>query len=103
MVTVREESVVTSGVYERGFEENGIYYHHILSPETGKSVRSGLLSVSILGPESLYCDILSTVCFALGASASMELIESMEGYEALFITEDMALIASPGFEAALAK
>lgn len=103
VVSVREESVVTSGVYERGFEENGVHYHHILDSETGDSVRSGLLSVSILGPESLYCDILSTVCFVLGAQEGMALIETLDGYEALFVTEQAELIASPGFDTMIAK
>lgn len=102
-VSVNGGSVVTSGVYERSFTENGVTYHHILDSATGRSVQNGLLSVSILGPESLQCDALSTVCFALGLEDGMAFIESLDGYEALFITDDMALHSSGGFEHSLVK
>ena len=100
-VAVNGGSVVTSGVYERSFTQDGITYHHILDPKTGRSVRNGLLSVSILGAESMRCDALSTVCFALGVEKGLSLIETLDGYEALFITEDMVLHPSSGFEAAV--
>ena len=102
-VSVNGGSVVTSGVYERSFEQDGVTYHHILDSSTGRSVRNGLLSVSILGAESLQCDALSTVCFALGTEAGLNLIERLDGYEALFITEDMELHFSGGFEKALVQ
>jgi len=97
-VAVSEGSVVTSGVYERFFTENGITYHHILDSRTGKPINNGLLAVSIVGPSSLHCDILSTVCFVLGSEQGLALIESMEGYEALFVTADNSQIVSSGFE-----
>ena len=102
-INVNGGSVVTSGVYERSFEQDGVTYHHILDSSTGRSVRNGLLSVSILGAESLQCDALSTVCFALGTEAGLNLIERLDGYEALFITEDMELHFSGGFEKALVQ
>ena len=102
-VNINGGSVVTSGVYERSFTENGVTYHHILDSETGRSVQNGLLSVSILGPESFQCDALSTVCFALGLENGLVLIESLDGYEALFLTEDMALHTSSGFEKAIVQ
>ena len=98
-VTVSEYSVVTSGVYERFFEQDGVTYHHILDPETGMPLRNGLLAVSIVGPCSLDCDALSTACFALGLEDGMALIEATDGYEAVFITEDNALHRSSGFAA----
>ena len=102
-VLVNGTSVVTSGVYERSFTENGVTYHHILDSSTGRSVQNGLLSVSILGPESVQCDALSTVCFALGMEAGLQFIETQDGYEALFITDDMELHFSSGFENALVQ
>lgn len=102
-VSVTEDSVVTSGMYERFFIEDGTLYHHILDPKTGGSLHSGLLSVSIIGPRSLDCDALSTACFALGLADGMALIEATDGYEAVFVTEDQALHTSSGFEAIQAK
>ncbi len=96
-VAVREDSVVTSGVYERCFEENGILYHHLLDPATGLPLRSGLASVSVVGPCSARCDALSTLCFALGQEEGPAYIDALEGYEALFILEDGSRVGSAGF------
>ena len=100
-VTVSGLSVVTSGTYERYFEENGKLYHHILNPKTGYPYENGLLSVSIIGENSSVCDALSTTCFALGKDAGMELIENMDGYYAIFITDDYRLFFTDGAEESL--
>ena len=94
---VTDLSVVTSGIYERFFEEAGVICHHILDPATGLPIHNGLLSVSVVGPCSLDCDILSTACFAMGMEDGLALIESLDGYEALFIREDKTLCSSSGF------
>ena len=98
-VAVREESVVTSGVYERFFVEDGVTYHHLLDPATGLPLRTELLAVSVVGPCSAKCDALSTVCFALGAEAGCGLIDRLEGYEAVFIRSDGTRVKSAGFAA----
>ena len=89
-------SVVTSGVYERYFEEGGVLYHHILDSATGYPVENGLLAVTVAAPSSLAADALSTACFALGLEEGMALIDSLEGVYALFITGDFALHPSAG-------
>ncbi len=86
-----DNSLVTSGVYERYFELDGERYHHILNVETGYPYDNGLLSVSIISPESVDGDALSTACFALGLEAGTELINSLENIDAIFITEDYEL------------
>ena len=98
-VSVSNGSVVTSGIYERFFVEDGVTYHHILDPATGAPLHNGLLAVSIVGPSSIDCDALSTACFALGLTDGMALIEATDGYEAVFITEDQVLHPSSGFGA----
>lgn len=90
-------SVVTSGTYERYFEQDGILYHHILNPDNGYPVSNGLTSVTILSASSAEADALSTACFVLGLEKGMELIESIDTAEALFITEDLTLYKSSGF------
>ena len=96
-VSASDVSVVTSGVYERYFEENGIHYHHILDAETGYPSKSKILGLTILSPTSTEGDCLSTSCFILGYEKGMELIESLDNVEALFITEDRVLHRSSGF------
>ena len=97
-VSISDMSVVTSGVYQRYFERNGVRYHHILDPDTGKSIDNGLISVSIIGEKSVDCDALSTTVFALGLEEGMELINSLENTYAVFITEEMEVHYSEGFE-----
>jgi thiamine biosynthesis lipoprotein len=98
-VAVREESVVTSGVYERFFVEDGVTYHHLLDPATGQPLQTGLLAVSVVGPCSARCDALSTVCFALGPEEGRALIDSLDGYEAVFISSDGTQVKTAGFAA----
>lgn len=95
---VRGQSVVTSGVYERFVETDGIRYHHILNPQTGYPVENGLLSVTIVTDFSTSADALSTACFVLGLSDGMALVESLDHTEALFITEDYELHYSSGLK-----
>ncbi len=97
-VSVSDLSVVTSGNYEKYFEEDGIRYHHILDPETGYPAQTGLVSVTILAESSLTCDALSTAVYVMGAQEGMTLIESLDGVEAVLITEDGSLLASSGME-----
>lgn len=95
-VQIRDQTVVTSGVYERSFEKDGRLYHHILDTETGYPYSNGLLSVSVICPYSADGDGLSTSCFSLGLEDGMKLIESLEDTEAVFITSDYELHCSSG-------
>lgn len=96
-VAVSDSSVVTSGIYERYFEEEGILYHHVLNPNTGYPVENTLASVTILSSSSTKGDALSTSCLLLGLEAGKTLIESLPDTEALFITKDGQLYRTSGF------
>lgn len=96
-VAVKDQSLVTSGVYERCFFENDKLYHHILDTTTGYPVDNGLWSVTILSDSSMEGDAYSTICLCLGLDDGMELIENTKGLEALFITDDLELHYSSGF------
>ncbi|MCR4904172.1 MAG: FAD:protein FMN transferase [Butyrivibrio sp.] len=96
-VSISNQSIVTSGTYERYFEQDGVLYHHILDPDTGYPADNGLLSVTILSKESVDGDALSTTCFVLGLDEGLSLIESTSDTEALFITEDYEFHYSSGF------
>ena len=91
-------SVVTSGTYERYFEENGKRYHHILNPKTGMPCDNGILSVTIISEESFVGDCLSTGCFVMGIEDSMELVSELEGVYAIFIDETYQIHYSEGAE-----
>lgn len=95
---IDDMSVVSSGVYERHFVENGVNYHHILDPATGYPYENGLTQVSIISPRSVDGDGLSTTCFALGLEEGTRLIESMDQIYGIFLTEDGELHYTRGAE-----
>ena len=82
-----DKTVVTSGTYERYFEQDGIKYHHILDPKTGYPAETDVLSVTIISDRgnSADCDGLSTTCLALGKEKGLELVQRLDGFEAIFV------------------
>jgi thiamine biosynthesis lipoprotein len=96
LVTGTTMTVVTSGIYERFFIEDGKRYHHILNPKTGFPVDNGLVSVSIITDKSIDADALSTSVFALGLEKGMALVKSLPGVHAIFIDDKNKVYLSPG-------
>lgn len=91
---IKDLSVVSSGIYERGFTLDGVRYHHILNPQTGMPYQNGLSAITIVGPSSCECDALSTACFSLGETEGMKLLDTRAGYYGYFIRADGTIIAS---------
>ncbi len=89
-------SVVTSGVYQRGFDLDGVRYHHILDAATGWPVQNGIASVTIVSDKSALGDALSTACFAMG-NEGLAFAGSM-GAEAIIIYADGAMECTAGAE-----
>ena len=88
VMDIRDKSVVSSGIYERCFEQDGTLYHHLLNPETGYPYDNGLIAVTIISDKSVDGDALSTTCFALGLEDGMKLAESLDDVQAFFVTSD---------------
>ncbi len=95
-IPIVDQSVVTSGIYERYFEENGKRYHHILNPKTGFPENNGLISVSIIAKRSIDADALSTSAFLLGERLGRSLVESVDGAEGIFIDDKGVVRATAG-------
>lgn len=76
VLALQNSTVVTSGVYERFFIQDGIRYHHIINPKTGYPVDNGLTSVSIISESSTAADALSTSLFILGPDKGFALLKS---------------------------
>jgi thiamine biosynthesis lipoprotein len=95
-IEVTNQSVVTSGVYERYFERDGVRYHHILDPCTGYPVRNNLMSVTIITGSSTTADALSTSLFLLGVEEGLRFVESMPDIEAVFITDTRQVYHTKG-------
>ena len=97
VMDITGKSVVSSGIYERCFKQDGKLYHHILNPKTGYPYDNGLISVTIISDQSVDGDALSTTCFALGLDEGLKFAEK-KGVQAVFITEDYELHYTDGFQ-----
>ena len=91
-------SIVTSGGYERYFEEDGVTYHHILDPDTGYPADAGLISVSIISADGTEADGLSTSLFVMGTEAAIEFWQTTEDYdfEMILVDSDGNIYISEG-------
>ncbi len=98
IISVKDKAVVSSGDYERFFEKDGVRYHHILDPKTGYPADTGLIGTTIVSDISIDADALSTATFVLGLEEGMKLIESLEGIEAVFVTEDKKIYVTDGLK-----
>ena len=91
-----DEAISTSGDYERFFEEDGVRYHHIISPATGHSA-SEVRSVTIIGPDATMTDGLATSVFVMGVDHGLQLIDSLDDFEAVIVDKHGRLHRSGGF------
>ena len=98
VMDIKDKSVVSSGVYEMCFEQDGTLYHHLLNPRTGYPYDNGLIAVTIISDESVDGDALSTTCFALGLEDGMKLAESLDNVQAFFVTSDYEIHYTKDFQ-----
>ena len=98
VMDIKDKSVVSSGVYERCFEQDGTLYHHLLNPRTGYPYDNGLIAVTIISDKSVDGDALSTTCFALGLEDGMKLAESLDNVQAFFVTSDYEIHYTKDFQ-----
>ncbi|MEX0734441.1 MAG: FAD:protein FMN transferase [Steroidobacteraceae bacterium] len=98
-IPLEDAAISTSGDYERFFDEDGVRYHHIIDPATGKSPR-GVRSVTVIGPNSTLTEGLTKSVFILGPERGIALIEAQEDVDAVVVTADGRVIYSKGLEPA---
>ncbi|WP_191922755.1 FAD:protein FMN transferase [Pantoea agglomerans] len=94
VIGVNNRSVVTSGIYERYFELDGVCYHHILDPRSGYPLDNDLLSVTVISDRSLDGDIYTTLLYGLGVEQGIACLAEQPGIEAIFVTRDRQVICS---------
>lgn len=96
-VKLSDKTIVTTGVYQRYFEQDGKIYHHVLDPLTGMPSETDLYSVSIITDSSLTADALSTVCCLKGYENALLLVNRLDNVDAVFITNDNEIHYSANF------
>ena len=97
LLSLFDSSLVTSGSYFRYFEIEGERYHHLIDPATARPA-STFVSVSVLGKDSGLCDALSTALFVMDLAEGEALMQTLEGYEAVWILPSGALHYTDGVE-----
>lgn len=95
-IEAEDTSVVTSGLYERGFEQDGTFYYHILDPKTGYPVETDLESSSIICSSSTTADAYSTILFLMGHDAAMGLVEGDSRFECVLVNSSGVATKSNG-------
>lgn len=97
-VRVTDGSIVTSGIYERYLEVDGVRYHHILDPSTGYPVENSISGVTVFSKTSVQGDGLSTTLFLLGLEDGLAFVNQLDGVEAVFIDKDAGVHLSNGLK-----
>ena len=92
---LQEEAISTSGDYERYFDEDGVRYHHIIAPSTGRPA-GGVHSASVFGPDAVMTDALSTSVFVMGVDLGLRLIAGLPDYESVVIDSQGQIFYSDG-------
>jgi FAD:protein FMN transferase len=94
---IRDAAFSTAGDYERGFVKDGVRYHHILDPRTGKPA-TACRSVTILAPDALTADELDDAIFILGPEEGMKLLDKHPGAGAVVVDKDNKVHVSPSLK-----
>jgi thiamine biosynthesis lipoprotein len=90
-----DEAISTSGDYERYFDEDGVRYHHILVPVTGRPA-GAVRSVTIVADDATTTEGLTKSVFVLGVERGMQLVASLPGVDAVIVDKDGNVFYSDG-------
>ena len=98
--TADNQTVVTSGIYERQFQKDGKIYHHVLSSKTGYPVETQLEAVSLVAKKgrSMDIDAMSTICLMKGVDGGKAFIKKQKGVEAVFSAQGKEVAKTKGMK-----
>lgn len=87
VLPLQDIAMSTTGDYERFFEKDGVRYHHIIDPKTGDSARK-VRSVTVLGKEATWTEVLTKTVFILGADKGLAVINKLRNVDAIVVDND---------------
>lgn len=99
VLSIQDKAVITSGGYERYFEQDGVTYHHIIDPKTGYPANNGLVSVTIVSADGTLADGLSTSLFIMGKEKAAEFWRAhSDEFDAVLESDDGTLYVTEGLK-----
>ncbi|EHI69593.1 FAD:protein FMN transferase [Streptococcus ictaluri] len=98
ILKAHNQSVVTSGIYERYLTINNVDYHHIFDCQTGYPIETEMASLTIVAKSSLDCEIWTTRLFGLSLKKVYDTLNQLDGIEGIIITKDKQVLFSRGLE-----
>lgn len=103
LIPVKDQSVVTSGVYERYFVYEGKTYHHIFNKESGYPIDTQMASITVLAQNSLLCEIWTSQLFGLPLEEAMAILNALDDIEGIIVTVDNAVLLSDNLRSSFIK
>ncbi len=88
VLKLNNQSIVTSGIYERNLTSQGHFYHHIFNPQTGYPIQTNMASLSIISPQSVDGEIWTSMLFGQDWSYIQQVIKTLENVQAIVINRD---------------
>lgn len=97
-VKIKNQSVVTSGTYERRLIIDDKEYHHIFDRQTGYPIQTEMASISIVSKQSVDCEIWTTRLFGLSIKEALDILNAISYIEGIIITKDDRIYLSDGLK-----
>ena len=101
VLSVKDKSIVTSGIYERHLEVDGQSFHHIFDSETGYPVETDLASITIISDRSVDGEIWTTRLFGESPASILNTVESLPGIDTLLVSQSGKIAYTSGLQSYL--